>query len=108
MDRRIIAAMHHHHVSPAEIAGRLYVDTGRERALNTAIQTREGVQIIKPELDALADEIEAREIDVLAIDPFVSSHRASENDNGAIDLVAKEWARLASDGISHVCYRSSH
>lgn len=95
MDRRIIAAMQHHNVSPDEIAGRLYVDTGRERALSTAIQTREGVQIIKPELDALAHEIEAREIDVLVIDPFVSSHQASENDNGAIDLVAKEWARLA-------------
>ena len=25
----------------------------------------------------------------------MSSHQASENDNGAIDLVAKEWARLA-------------
>jgi len=95
MDRRIIAAMQHHNVSPEEIEGRLYVDTGRERALSTAIQTREGVQIIKPELDALAGEIEAREIDVLVIDPFVSSHQASENDNGAIDLVAKEWARLA-------------
>lgn len=95
MDRRIIAAMQHHQVSPDEIAGQLYVDTGRERTLSTAIQTREGVQIIKPELDALADEIEARQIDVLVIDPFVSSHQASENDNGAIDLVAKEWARLA-------------
>lgn len=95
MDRRIIAAMQHDHVSPEEIAGRLFVDTGRERALSTAIQTREGVQIIKPEMDALAHEIEARGIDVLVIDPFVSSHQASENDNGAIDLVAKEWARLA-------------
>lgn len=95
MDRRIIGAMQHHQVSPPEINGRLYVDTGRERTLSTAIQTREGVKIIKPELDALANEIEAREIDVLVIDPFVSSHQASENDNGAIDLVAKEWARLA-------------
>ncbi|WP_306132155.1 AAA family ATPase [Roseivivax marinus] len=95
MDRRIIAAMQHHHVSPAEIAGRLYVDTGRERALSTAIQTREGVHIVQPELDALAAEVEARQIDVLVIDPFVSSHQTSENDNGAIDLVAKEWARLA-------------
>ena len=95
MDRRIIAAMQHHHVTYEEIAGRLYVDTGRERAVITAFQTREGVQIIKPELDALADEIEARGIDVLVIDPFVSSHQVGENDNGAIDLVAKEWARLA-------------
>jgi len=95
MDRRIIAAMQHHHVGPDEVQGRLFLDTGRERTLSTAIQTREGVQIIQPELDALAKEIEAREIDVLVIDPFVSSHQASENDNGAIDLVAKEWARLA-------------
>jgi hypothetical protein len=95
MDRRIIAAMQHHHVSPEEISGRLYVDTGRERELSTAVQTREGVQIIKPELDALANEIQARGIDVLVIDPFVSSHQVTENDNGAIDLIAKEWARLA-------------
>lgn len=95
MDRRIIAAMQHHLVNPEEILGKLYVDTGRERALSTAIQARGGVQIIKPEMDALASEIEARAIDVLVIDPFVSSHQASENDNGAIDLVAKEWARLA-------------
>lgn len=95
MDRRIIAAMQHHRVNPEEVTGRLYVDTGRERELCTAIQTRVGIQIIKPEMDALAAEIEAREIDVLVIDPFVSSHQASENDNGAIDLVAKEWARLA-------------
>ena len=60
MDRRIIAAMQHHDVAPDEIHGRLFVDTGRERELCTAIQTREGVQIIKPELDALAREIEAR------------------------------------------------
>lgn len=95
LDRRIIAAMQHHNVTPDEINGRLYVDTGRERTLSTAIQTRDGIQIIKPEMEALAQEIAAREIDVLVIDPFVSSHQVSENDNGAIDLVAKEWARLA-------------
>jgi hypothetical protein len=95
LDRRITAAMQHHNVAPDAIAGRLFVDTGRERSLCTAIQTREGVQIIKPEMDALATEITARGIDVLIVDPFVSSHQVSENDNGAIDLVAKEWARLA-------------
>jgi hypothetical protein len=95
LERRIIAAMEHHAVAPEEVNGRLYVDTGRERALSTAIQTRDGIQIKKPEMEALAQEIAAREIDVLVIDPFVSSHQVSENDNGAIDLVAKEWARLA-------------
>ena len=46
-------------------------------------------------MNALADEINARAIDVLVVDPFVSSHQVGENDNGAIDAVAKEWARLA-------------
>jgi RecA-family ATPase len=95
MDRRIIAAMQHHNVKPKEIKGRLFVDTGRERALCTAIQAREGVQIMKPVMHALAREIAARKIDVMIVDPFVSSHQVSENDNGAIDAVAKEWARLA-------------
>lgn len=40
-------------------------------------------------------EITARKIDVLIVDPFVSSHRVNENDNGAIDLVAKAWGALA-------------
>lgn len=29
------------------------------------------------------------------LDPFVSSHAISENDNRAIDMVAKEWSRIA-------------
>lgn len=92
---RITAAMQHHNVAPDEIAGRLYVDTGRERELCVAIADRNGTMIVKPVIDALADEIVARKIDVLVIDPFVSSHRAGENDNNAIDMIAKEWARLA-------------
>lgn len=31
----------------------------------------------------------------MQVDPFVSSHRVSENDNGAIDLVSKQWAKIA-------------
>ncbi|MGO9774873.1 MAG: AAA family ATPase, partial [Roseiarcus sp.] len=43
----------------------------------------------------LKAEIAARQIDVLIVDPFVSSHRVSENDNNAIDAVAREWANIA-------------
>ncbi len=95
MDRRISGAMQHYNVTPREISGRLFVDTGRERELTMAIQTPLGVKIVKPEVDVLANEINTCGIDVIIIDPFVSSHQVGENDNGAIDLVAKEWARLA-------------
>lgn len=92
---RITAAMQHHGIHPEEIDGRLYVDTGRERELCTAVASREGVLIVQPVMEALAEEIAFRKIDVLVIDPFVSSHQAGENDNNAIDRIAKEWARLA-------------
>jgi len=95
LNRRVVGAMMHHGVAPDEVEGRLYLDTGRERELCTAVQMREGAQIMRPVMADLEREIKSRKIDVLVIDPFVSSHQVNENDNGAIDLVAKEWARLA-------------
>ena len=95
MDRRVIGAMLHHGVQPEEIGGRLFLDTGRERALCTAVEIKGEVSIVRPEMEALEAAIMDRAIDVLIVDPFVSSHRVGENSSGAIDLVAKEWARLA-------------
>ncbi len=95
MDRRVIAAMMHHNVEPDDLGGRLFIDTGRERTLCTAVEAQGNTSIMKPEIEALAAEIMARGIDVLIVDPFVSSHRVNENASGAIDLVVKEWARLA-------------
>jgi hypothetical protein len=45
-------------------------------------------------VEALVAELRDREIDVLIVDPFVSSHACPENDNGAIDAIAKKWARV--------------
>lgn len=95
MDRRVIGAMIHHGVKPDEVEGKLFLDTGRERPLCTAVDIRGEVIVVKPEMDALEAALKERQIDVLIVDPFVSSHRVSENSSGAIDLVAKEWARLA-------------
>jgi AAA domain len=39
--------------------------------------------------------MKCNQIDVLIVDPFVKSHRVSENDNVAIDLVATQWAHIA-------------
>lgn len=95
MNRRVIGAMIHHGIRPEDVGDRLYLDTGRERPLCTAVDIKGETTIVKPEIEALEDAIKSRGIDVLIVDPFVSSHRVSENASGAIDLVAKEWARLA-------------
>jgi RecA-family ATPase len=36
-----------------------------------------------------------KRVDVLTVDPFISSHAVSENDNNAIDVVAREWNVVA-------------
>ena len=95
LQRRIQAACQHYGLSPADIGDRLFIDTGREQELCTAITTRNGAQIVRPAIDNLTAEMTANAIDVLIVDPFISSHQVTENDNPAMDMVAKEWGRLA-------------
>jgi hypothetical protein len=96
LQRRITAAMLHYGIAADALGERLFVDSGRDQGLCIAHHDRSGVQIEQPLVEAVVAELQAREIDVLVVDPFVSSHQVPENDNGAIDAVAKTWARIAS------------
>lgn len=94
--RQLHAAALHHRVAPADCADRLFIDSGLDGAgLCVASEGSGGFEIRRPVVEELVRELIARQIDVLIVDPFVSSHAVSENDNGAIDAVAKEWARVA-------------
>jgi hypothetical protein len=98
IDRRIAAACLHYGLAAADIDERLFLDSGRDQRLVIASATPMGVRIAKPITEALVAEINARKIDVLVIDPFVSCHEVSENDNVAVDKVIKEWGWLAEQG----------
>lgn len=98
IERRVAAICIHYGIEPAEIEGRLFLDTGRESEIVLAVNTKDGAQIAQPVVEALSRTIAENEIDVVIIDPFVSSHRIGENDNGAIDLVATTWNRVAEAG----------
>ena len=63
-----------------------------------ATTTRNGAVIARPVVDNIIAEIIARKIDVITIDPFVSCHETNENDNQAMDLIIKEWGRIAEQG----------
>jgi hypothetical protein len=95
MERRIHATCDKFAIRPNEMAGRLYVDSGRDSPLVIATEGPDGAQIARPVVDALIREMIARKIDVLTVDPFISSHQVSENDNNAIDIVAREWNVIA-------------
>jgi len=96
--RGIQAAAMHWSIGEEDLGGRLFVDSGLDGAgLCIAYGERDGFKINAPVVDALTEELKRRKIDALIVDPFVSSHTVSENDNGAIDAVAKLWARVAAE-----------
>lgn len=95
LQRRVAAACLHYGITRDEIKGQLFVDSGRDRPIVLAEDTRDGTKIAKPLVDQLIKVIREKGIDHLTIDPFVSSHRVTENDNNAIDRVVKLWAYIA-------------
>lgn len=95
LQRRFIAAAKHHAVQKEELDGWLFVDSGRDTELVLVTQTKDGVKIAEPVFDAVVEQIRSKAIDVFVVDPFISSHAVLENDNGAIDRVAKTWAKIA-------------
>jgi hypothetical protein len=95
--RRVSAAMIHYKIKPEDIGDRLHIDG--EKSLVITRTTRQGTIINAPVVDAVVEAIEALEIDVLFVDPFISSHDAPESDSGAMDLVMKSgWVRVAREG----------
>ena len=96
MSRSIQAAALHHDIDRADLEGRLFVDSGMEGAgLCTATEEAGQFRLLSPVFDALIAELLRRGIDVLVVDPFVSSHEVDENANSKIDKIAKAWGRVA-------------
>jgi hypothetical protein len=97
-ERKIQAAALHYELEPDDIGDRLLVDSGRDQKLVIAKTTRDGAVIVQPVVDSIVAEILKHQIDVIIIDPFVSCHEVAENDNAAMDMVVKEWGKVAERG----------
>ena len=102
IDRRILAICKHHVVDQAKLVGRLFVDSGRDMKakLIVAEMNGRGLQIAIPVKEALIKALKDNKIDVLIIDPFVKTHRVSENDNVLMDAVASVFADVAKPLIA--------
>ena len=83
--RRVAALALHHAIEPAELEGRLFLDSGRDRPLIIA-EVSDGVTVAMPVVDDLISELKRRNIRLLIVDPFVKSHRLEENRNEQIDF----------------------
>jgi hypothetical protein len=95
IERRLIAACLHHDIEPTHVAGRLFIDSGRDTPIRIGTAGPNGAQIAMPVIEALIAAIRDRHIDVLVVDPFVSVHGLPENDNGAMDAAVKAFALVA-------------
>jgi hypothetical protein len=98
LQRRFLAVIQHFNLTNADLElleKNLFFDSGRNLEIKIAFQEKNGTKIAAPVANKLKQWIESNQIDVVIIDPFVSSHSVSENDNNAIDVVAKAWAKIA-------------
>ena len=97
-ERRVAAVCLRYGIPSSEIEGRLFLDSGRSSEIIIATTARDGTKVAEPVVEGLVRAIRTNQIDVMVVDPFVSSHRVGENDNAAIDIVAKAWNRVAEEG----------
>ncbi|WP_286296516.1 AAA family ATPase [Aminobacter sp. SS-2016] len=97
IDRRFHAAAKHFSVTEDQIGGRLFTDSGRDQEFVIARTEGRDIKVVEPFVAEMISEIKRREIDVVMVDPFVSTHEAQENDNSAMQRVAAAWVRVADE-----------
>lgn len=103
LSRQFHAAAIQHQLTRDDVGPRLFVDSGPDGAgLCTATEDRSGFVLRRPITEAVQRELLARKVDVLIVDPFVSSHEIDENANAKIDAVVKEWARVAKSAYCSI------
>ena len=94
LHRRLAAIMLHYDIDPNEYAESLFVNSGRDHRLMVTKMIA-GEPVHTPVVDQMIEFITRCQIDVVIIDPFVSTHSVQENDNHAIDMVVKQWSKIA-------------
>ena len=97
LQRRIEAVCLRYGIAVDATDGRLFVDSGRTTPIVIATETKHGATIAEPVVSQVKATIRENGIDVFIVDPFVSCHRVSENDNNKIEAVAWEWAKIADE-----------
>jgi hypothetical protein len=78
----------------------LFVDNGREQEMHIATSDRDGVKIARPLIKSLRAALEAINVDVVIIDPFVASHAVPESDNPSVNRVATLWRTAFADTLN--------
>lgn len=95
LDRRLAAIMIRYHLTPADLADRIFLHSGEDRAVTMAALGDDGFTVVHPDEEALTAEILAHGIGLLEVDPFAESHTLEENSNPQMIQAAAAWRRIA-------------
>jgi hypothetical protein len=106
LDRRFAAICQYYGLTKDDFAGRLFCDYGRLLPIKIADMHEGSVRVAKPVVKQMVEAIRDCKIDLLNLDPFVTTHNATENDTIAMEAVARTWAYIADEtncaiGIAH-------
>jgi hypothetical protein len=96
IERRVAAVCQHYGISDQDLGGRLFVDSGTTAPIKLARMGRDGIALSEDAIREIVGTIKDNNIDVFIIDPLIACHHVPENDNGAIDAVARVLARIAN------------
>lgn len=97
LSRRMVGIGLRYNINASDLGDRLYIDSGRDKPIIIAAADGKGTMVNAKGVEAIKKVIRDRRIDVMVLDPFVSAHKVSENDNMAIDLVAKTLSAIAGE-----------
>lgn len=96
LDRRLAGACKHFDIGYPDLKGRLFINSGIDTPLKLAALNAKGQgEVDADAFEHLEQQIRTNKIDVIIVDPFVSSHSLPENDNTMIDRYIKRWAQSA-------------
>lgn len=98
LSRRMLGACVAHDLTSVDLGDRVHLDSAVLSPLKLAGPGPEGRGFIihEDEFDRIEKEVRAHRIDVLVIDPFISTHDLNENDNPMIDRLVKRLIKLAT------------
>jgi RecA-family ATPase len=97
--RRVAAVCQHYKLPQEEWQGWLYVTSGTEFPLRVA-QGYSNLVIDEALVRRISTEVADNEIDVAILDPLVTLHRVSEQDNGKMDTIVRIFFGIAD---AHDC-----
>jgi hypothetical protein len=93
MKRRVWAICREFGIDPKKDLGNFRYQCASDHPIVVASMER-GTLVVAEDF---TNQFSLQGYDVVVFDPFVKTHRVSENDNSAIDVVVSEYAKLAAE-----------